>query len=55
MTERRTTEGAGPDIDDLRGRWAVDQTWKPRMDQAERQRLYGFWKKAVTRSFDWLE
>ncbi|HXB67637.1 MAG TPA: glycerol kinase GlpK [Candidatus Acidoferrales bacterium] len=43
------------DLDDLRGRWSVDQTWKPRMDAAERQRLYGFWKKAVTRSFDWLE
>jgi glycerol kinase len=43
------------DIDDLRGRWSVDQTWNPRMDAAERQRLYGFWKKAVTRSFDWLE
>jgi glycerol kinase len=43
------------DIDDLRGRWSVDQTWKPQMDALERQRLYGFWKKAVTRSFDWLE
>jgi glycerol kinase len=43
------------DIEDLRGRWAVDQTWKPQMDGGERQRLYGFWKKAVTRSFDWLE
>ncbi|HMC62126.1 MAG TPA: glycerol kinase GlpK, partial [Candidatus Solibacter sp.] len=43
------------DIDDLRGRWSVDRTWKPQMDAARRQRLYGFWKKAVTRSFDWLE
>jgi glycerol kinase len=43
------------DIDDLRGRWSVDRTWKPQMDAAGRQRLYGFWKKAVTRSFDWLE
>jgi glycerol kinase len=43
------------DIDDLRGRWSVDRTWKPQMGAAERQRLYGFWKKAVTRSFDWLE
>jgi len=43
------------DIDDLRGRWSVDRTWKPQMEAAERQRLYGFWKKAVTRSFDWLE
>ena len=43
------------DIDDLRGRWSVDRTWKPQMDAARRQRLYGFCKKAVTRSFDWLE
>jgi hypothetical protein len=25
------------------------------MDAARRERMYGFWKKAVTRSFDWLE
>ncbi len=42
------------DIDDLRARWSVDHTWKPQMDAARRQELYGFWKKAVTRSFDWL-
>jgi len=43
------------DCDDLRGRWSVDQTWKPQMEAAHRQELYGFWKKAVTRSFDWLD
>jgi glycerol kinase len=43
------------DCDDLRGRWSVDQTWKPQMEAAQRQELYGFWKKAVTRSFDWLD
>jgi glycerol kinase len=42
-------------IDDLRSRWSVDRTWKPAMDPAVRQRMCGFWKKAVTRSFDWLE
>jgi glycerol kinase len=42
------------DTDDLRGRWSVDHTWKPQMEPARRQELYGFWKKAVTRSFDWL-
>jgi glycerol kinase len=41
--------------DELRERWAVDRTWKPSMDAVRRERLYGFWKKAVTRSFDWLE
>jgi glycerol kinase len=42
------------DCDDLRGRWSVDQIWKPQMEAAHRQELYEFWKKAVTRSFDWL-
>jgi glycerol kinase len=42
------------DTDDLRQRWSVDHTWKPCMEAARRQELYGFWKKAVTRSFDWL-
>jgi glycerol kinase len=42
------------DIPDLRSRWSVDHTWKPQMEAAQRQELYGFWKKAVTRSFDWL-
>jgi len=42
-------------VEDLRAQWSVDHTWKPRMDAARRERMYGFWKKAVTRSFDWLE
>jgi glycerol kinase len=41
--------------DELCANWAVEQRWKPRMDQASRERLYHFWKKAVTRSFDWVE
>ena len=42
-------------VDDLRAQWSVDHTWKPRMEAARREKMYGFWKKAVTRSFDWLE
>jgi glycerol kinase len=42
-------------VDDLRANWAVDRTWNPNMDQATRERLYKSWKKAVTRSFDWLD
>ena len=42
-------------LEDLRSRWSVDRIWKPQMDQQRRERLYGFWKKAVTRSFDWVE
>jgi glycerol kinase len=42
-------------IDDLRANWAVDCTWKPNIEEATRERLYKSWKKAVTRSFDWLD
>jgi len=43
------------DLDDLRAHWSVDRTWKPQMEAGEREKLYRFWKKAVTRSFDWVE
>jgi glycerol kinase len=42
-------------VEDLRAQWSMDHTWEPQMDAARRERLYSFWKKAVTRSFDWLE
>jgi glycerol kinase len=32
----------------------VDHTWKPQMEDAVRERLYKDWKKAVTRSLDWV-
>lgn len=41
--------------DELASNWAVDRRWTPAMDEKTRERLYHFWKKAVTRSFDWLE
>ncbi|MGB6265428.1 MAG: glycerol kinase GlpK [Candidatus Acidiferrales bacterium] len=43
------------DLADLRANWAVDCTWRPNMDDATRERLYKFWKRAVARSFDWLD
>jgi glycerol kinase len=42
------------DLEELRSNWGVDHTWKPQMEDAERERLYRDWKKAVTRSFDWV-
>ena len=41
-------------LDDLRAQWSVDRTWTPGMPAEQREKMYGFWKKAVTRSFDWL-
>ena len=43
------------DSDELCANWAVDQRWETKMDEPSRERLYHFWKKAVTRSFDWVE
>jgi glycerol kinase len=41
--------------DDLRQNWGMDKTWTPQMDGAEVEREYAQWKKAVTRTFDWLD
>src|SRR6266850_1246671 len=43
------------DTDELVAHWAVDRRWEPKMDSESRERLYRFWKKAVTRSFEWVE
>jgi glycerol kinase len=43
------------DLDDLRQNWAVDQTWQPHMEESQRDAYYRQWKKAVTRSFAWVD
>jgi glycerol kinase len=43
------------DLSELREKWGVDHTWKSRMEEAEREKLFATWKKAVTRSFNWVE
>ncbi len=43
------------DTDELVSNWAIDRRWIPAMTERARERLYHFWKKAVTRSFDWTE
>jgi len=42
-------------LDELRTNWAVDHTWTPHLAEAEREEFYRLWKKAVTRSFDWVD
>jgi glycerol kinase len=34
--------------------WAEDYAWSPNLDHPKREELYTTWKKAVTRSFDWV-
>ena len=43
------------DLEDLKANWAVDHTWHPNMENSERESLYKAWKKAVSRSMDWVE
>ena len=43
------------EVEDLRENWGVDKEWHPKMGEAEREKLYKGWKKAVTRTFDWVE
>ena len=40
--------------DDIRNNWAEDKRWEPNMDEARREREYRNWKKAVTKTFDWV-
>ena len=42
-------------VEDLRANWGKDKEWDPQMGEAEREKLYKGWKKAVTRTFDWVE
>jgi glycerol kinase len=42
-------------LEELRANWAVDRTWKPYFEETQRERLYRQWRKAVTRSFDWVD
>jgi glycerol kinase len=41
--------------DELRNNWAIDKTWQPAMDAEAREKYYREWKKAVDRTFDWVE
>jgi len=41
--------------DEMRQNWGMDKTWPPSADDAARTKGYRRWKKAVTRTFDWLD
>ena len=43
------------DFDELRANWKQDAVWTPKMEDQTRQDLYKGWKKAVSRTFDWIE
>jgi glycerol kinase len=47
--------GFWENFDELRANWGKDKEWQPQMVSALRSSLYSEWKKAVTRTFDWVE
>jgi glycerol kinase len=40
--------------DEVAANWQVDRQWQPQIDEAEREAGFAGWKKAVTRTFDWI-
>ena len=42
-------------LDDLRSNWQEDARWEPAMDKDEADRLLRNWKKAVTKTLDWVD
>jgi glycerol kinase len=41
--------------DELRENWVEDKRWEPQMEASQRDEYYKYWKRAVTKSFDWFE
>ena len=40
---------------DVIDNWAEDKRWSPSMEPGERERLYRNWKKAVTKTMEWVD
>ncbi|MBM3125062.1 MAG: glycerol kinase GlpK [Chloroflexi bacterium] len=47
--------GFWKDLEELRSNWGLDKQWQPRMTARKREDLYSKWKKAVTRTLDWID
>lgn len=47
--------GFWKNTDEMRENWGVDKTWEPDKGSNASTDLYKMWKKAVTRTFDWVE
>src|ERR1700761_1949810 len=41
--------------DEVRNNWAEDRRWGPKLEAGKRDAYYKDWKKAVTRTFDWVD
>ncbi|MEZ4862985.1 MAG: glycerol kinase GlpK [Caldilineaceae bacterium] len=47
--------GFWEDLNSLRQNWQIDRQWQPQIDEATRAAGFHGWKKAVARTFDWVE
>ena len=41
-------------LEDLRANWGLDQEWLPQAATSQRDQLFSQWKKAVSRTLDWV-
>jgi glycerol kinase len=42
-------------LEDLSENWHENQRWRPAMEEMDRSLLYANWKRAVQRTFDWVQ
>ena len=42
-------------LDELRSNWRESHRWEPAIDANERERLLRLWRKAITKSMDWID
>jgi glycerol kinase len=47
--------GYWKNFDELRANWGIDREWHPNMSAETRSHLFAGWKKAVSRTLDWIE
>ncbi len=47
--------GYWKDLNELRLNWGQDKVWQPEMESEKRNHLYAEWKKAVSRTLNWVE
>jgi glycerol kinase len=47
--------GFWENLEDLRHKWQISQIWKPQMKTDQREKLYKGWRKAVERTFNWVD
>ncbi len=47
--------GYWSDQEEMRQNWGEDKRWTPNMDNDAREKTYRNWKKAVTKTLDWVD